>query len=754
MTIFYINPINGSDAAAGTSWGTAWKTFASGPTAARIAPGDEMRIAKSPDPTTVGTATWTNRKIGNSITFDTAPTKVIDTMESGFVTMGAGSTVTNAQATAFMMWGTTPGTGSTMQYVTSATTNGAYKNLGSVIDYSGYQQVCFWFRTTVALDCTGAQNFNVRLCSDTAGATPVNTLTVPKWNYAANTWYPIVIDAGSALGSNIQSVSFTTTNATTQTFYLDELFASPAGGLTLWSLIEDNDNTWYPIRTIRNADVWLMSCFSAAAATGASPQTAMLDTAWVGTTANFSTRKRETTKAYAATGPAATTWCQTNEAGTWTLSVKLLNQYRFGFNTSTDTQDGHTYIDNLIGLGTCLANTTARWRFENLIAVRFSAGISLTSGVMEWDKLGSIGCASSSLTISGLANSNTWATSSKNFEVLSITGNNAGMTISMPSAASGCGYGAIVNIGTNWGNDTVQYVGISSIVTFKNIVPAASTSSIGINFNGTSNNRIIMNKVEAAVTTNAPTGGNNGSSISIIGSCDDIFTIGSIYAGAPISISSISNSIIDIGTYIGTQSLFTGSSNPNNGNVTIRCLTNSSSNALKWKDGAGGSPDGKFYIQDYNGPGTAAIYLGNGTVSSGGAPCYFELQTGDVRTSGSKAWKYYGNGFGAYYSGMTHSIKLASVAAVANKLVTVTCYVKKNNAYQDVALIVPALFLPGYTSDIVTTYSGTPGTFQQLTITFTPTADCVFDIKGLISYVSSVAATDAVFDDLSVTQAA
>lgn len=60
MAIFYIDMVNGNDASAGTSWGTAWKTINSGSTAARIAPGDEIRIAKSGDKASLGNGTWTS----------------------------------------------------------------------------------------------------------------------------------------------------------------------------------------------------------------------------------------------------------------------------------------------------------------------------------------------------------------------------------------------------------------------------------------------------------------------------------------------------------------------------------------------------------------------------------------------------------------------------------------------------------------------------------------------------------------------
>ncbi len=759
MAIFYIDPVAGNDANSGVNWANAWKTFANGPTAARIAPGDEMRIAKSPDPTTVGTATWTNRKIGNSITFDTAPTKVIDTMETGWVSSGAGSTVTNSQSTAYMMWGTTPGTGSTMQYVTSATTNGAYKNLGSIINYSAYQQVCFWFRTTAALDCTGAQNFTVRLCSDTTGATVVNTMNMPKWNYSANTWYPIVIDYGSTLGSNIQSVSFVTTNNTSQTFYLDELFASPASGLTLWSLIEDNDNTWYPIRTIRNNDVWLMGAFSASSAAGGIGTVAFLDTAWIGTTANFSTRKRETTKAYAATGPAATVWGQTNEAGTWTAGVKILNQYKFGYDTATNLQDGHTYIDNLVQLGTGISFTShTGWRIERLIPVRFTTGLAISTPGVEFDKVGAIGCSSTPISLSSFSNSTVWPAFNKTFEILSITGNNGPLNLSVTSS----GYspsGAVFNFSSNiWGNQGVLSVSAFQygIFNFKNILATGSTSVGCLLLTSGSKNKVYVNRVEAPVTTTySPLPSATAALVSFTSSVEDYGYVDSIYGGAGATFTSVSNSILEVGTLSGVSGPLVSSMGVATSSAIVKCSNNSStgSGIGKWFLGSLGM-DCKLYIHDYNGVGGAAVVAGGGSTSGANVGGVFELQSADVNTPGSKAWKYSLTGSAGSILYGEHTLKLASVAAEANKLVTITCYVKKSANFQNVGIKVPAVFLPGYTTDISTSFTGTVGTYQQLTITFTPTTACVFDLLGFVNYTVDTGATDVVWDDLSITQAA
>ncbi len=59
MATFYLDQDGGNDANNGTTFALRWKTITNGATAARIAPGDEIRIMASPDPTSIGSATWT-----------------------------------------------------------------------------------------------------------------------------------------------------------------------------------------------------------------------------------------------------------------------------------------------------------------------------------------------------------------------------------------------------------------------------------------------------------------------------------------------------------------------------------------------------------------------------------------------------------------------------------------------------------------------------------------------------------------------
>ncbi len=56
----------------GSSWADAWETISDGPLAARIQPGDTIRVAKSGDPVSVGGATWTGGPIGAEVTISSS----------------------------------------------------------------------------------------------------------------------------------------------------------------------------------------------------------------------------------------------------------------------------------------------------------------------------------------------------------------------------------------------------------------------------------------------------------------------------------------------------------------------------------------------------------------------------------------------------------------------------------------------------------------------------------------------------------
>ena len=251
MTIFYLDPVNGNDANAGTSFALRWKTLETGASAARIAPGDTIRCIASPDPTLVGNATWTDQS--NTVTLAAAVTQLISDCETAW-TASANVTAT-ADATIFKA-----GTKSSKLAIASAFTTGkiAYSAVGP-LDLSTYQQVTFWLIANAAI---AAGTLSLRLCSDATGDVTVNTIPIPAIPFFTTTYTPLTIDLGAALGGAIQSVAlYADLDPGTINVYLDNINAAKASGsanaLTLNSLIGKLHNLpWvasstYPADAIR-----------------------------------------------------------------------------------------------------------------------------------------------------------------------------------------------------------------------------------------------------------------------------------------------------------------------------------------------------------------------------------------------------------------------------------------------------------------------------------------------------------------------
>ena len=90
MVTYYIDFEGGNDANTGLSFAQRWKTITLGATAGRLAVGDTIRIMASPDPTSIGSATWTGggRPASVAIQSSTNATPIVVTTSSahGLVT--------------------------------------------------------------------------------------------------------------------------------------------------------------------------------------------------------------------------------------------------------------------------------------------------------------------------------------------------------------------------------------------------------------------------------------------------------------------------------------------------------------------------------------------------------------------------------------------------------------------------------------------------------------------------------------------
>lgn len=357
MAIYYIDPINGDDANNGLSWATAWKTITSGATAARIAPGDIIRIAKSPPPVSIGQATWTN--LSKVVTLATAQTQNIDLCEEAWTP--------SANVTASLSTTRKQGNYSVQLAIGANFTTGkiAYRTLSS-LDLSSYQKISFWFRNDSVM--VAANTFRLVLCSDTDGNTIVDSFPIPEIK-SSGRWLPLTLErtGGGNLGSNIQSVAiYADADPGVLTIYLDNIIACTTDGLNLQSLISKNSNeqggdeAWYGLQSINGTTLMLDNCTNTNADAGRG---------YYGTSETVETFKRETFKVQANTYYKAVHNIQ--DSGTASAPITFSG----GWNTQTNVRDGVTIYDGLSGWGYGLS-TNSKWYLviEGLGFCRYSSG--------------------------------------------------------------------------------------------------------------------------------------------------------------------------------------------------------------------------------------------------------------------------------------------------------------------------------------------------------------------------------------------
>ncbi len=250
MPTIYLDLDNGVNGADGLSFANRMLLPASG--LAAVGSG-EIRVMASYDPTSIGQCTWTNDSktvtIPSGLTLPiyldgawTASANVTATASSAAFRQGANSS-SLAVAVGF--------TTGKVAFVTVAP--------GGIQDYSAFNQITLWLRTNLAIS-SGV--FDVRLCSDVNGNTPVDTLPLPAVALT-NTWQAITVDKKAALGSSIRTVAvYANSDPGTVTLLLDNIAACKAPGsgtITLNTPISKNTGNefWHPIDELNNVTVTL-----------------------------------------------------------------------------------------------------------------------------------------------------------------------------------------------------------------------------------------------------------------------------------------------------------------------------------------------------------------------------------------------------------------------------------------------------------------------------------------------------------------
>jgi hypothetical protein len=360
MATFYLDPEAGNDANDGTSFANRWKTFTSGATAARIAPGDIVRIMASRDPNSLGNATWTDNSA--TVTLAAQKTLNITTCDSAWTASANVTATTNSSINR-------EGTACANLSVAAGFTTGkiAFFDLGSTIDFSTYEAVSFLIRASITVATTALE---LRLCSDASGVTSVLAIPVAYGLTSSSTLTSFLYDAGSALPNNVRSVAlYALTDPGTVVLNLDNIIAcrtrSHADHLSHQSVLGKNtvpEPEWYPIKAINGTAINL----------GVKSDTSStITTVYRGTTETVTTYGRGTTLAMAATDSVI------QDSGTSGTPITFSGGWD---RTAMTTQSGETWFNghNEITTGLNL-NSKLFVKTEKLGFIRFtSAAINLT----------------------------------------------------------------------------------------------------------------------------------------------------------------------------------------------------------------------------------------------------------------------------------------------------------------------------------------------------------------------------------------
>lgn len=331
----------------GSSWANAFKQIGSasivtGIQTVSLQPGDIIKVAKTPDPVSIGDATWENRT--KTVQLAASLTQIIDSC--------IGNTWTAVSPTT-LGTNTTRKKASNCQQINIAATTGigkiAYKTLGSTLDLSSFQNISLFFGGSDVIKFMSSK-FRLCLCSDTVGNTIVDSFylddILSTYGLSVQTY-----KKGSALGSTINSVAiYREGSAVSFNIRLQAIIA--CNSLALDSLIGKSNalnTSWFPIKYIDGTTVELDSA-------------TLVDYTgyYYGDSETVETFVRETFKTPVLTANQKV--ISFPASGLDGNTIKVTG----GWNPDTDEQDGETWLDNINH------TTTGIYRIKNIFYIEIN----------------------------------------------------------------------------------------------------------------------------------------------------------------------------------------------------------------------------------------------------------------------------------------------------------------------------------------------------------------------------------------------
>lgn len=770
MTTYYVDPVNGNDANDGLSWGTAWKTLLNGATQARLTTtdGDEIRIAKSPDPVSIGNATWT--QVSNTLT-TSCSNVVISQCDSGW-TAGL---VTPTYTTSYYRQGT-----ASVQNVLASTSGKVSYITFASLDLSAYARITFWINFGTAVNYSASNPIEIHLCSDTAGNTTALKFTLPRYYYPANYWVPITLEPDASYsfassGSNIQSLALKTTSAVTNTIRLDNITvakaASDSTSLVLTDFVAINETTpfWFQINNIDGTSVDIRGSAGDQATGSASNQVAYVSrngTVTVDTIKRwgFDTASDVVLTTNTAAGPCALVY---TAIANWPATKTYIG----GVNTATNLVDGESWFDGRTSYGFGVTQTNSQsssYSLANVTATRYYDNFTLQQTCYS----SVTGCNSVAPGRSGVAvyflNTEITVKQNSSWSFGCISMGSSGFSRNGIIAGSGMGNTQYIN---QYPMDiSVKYIrgphsaSVISMSSYTNALKFTSTGTIVCGSSGDvitsgTNNTVAggaycinVNDVYwttgsgviygiSAVAGAVPdySGAQTPMIVNITGeigskssSASFACTVGSGHRGAM---------VIDMGTTgtwlmgaTGTSAIM--ASNHQASYITIRNMRSNRPAGLT----VSMSPGSILVLEDAFGTtGRTIIRTPQSNVSLSSATQDVWTLQNTVSYSGS-AWKT------IVTTGNNTRLPLGTVALSAGTSATISIRTNRSDTNARVRLIVTADI-----NNILIAEASSTGTWEQLTVTYTPTYNAVVYPWIVLD---SITATSTVYvDDLQVTQA-
>lgn len=700
MAIWYVDYQNGSDGSAGTSFATRKQTI-QGVTGASA--GDTIRVMGSNAPQDVGqTASWTNQS--KTVTLTSGVTSNIFLSETSWTHASTNVTASTSSTTKI-------GSNSSSLAIASGFTTGlaAYQTLsGGPLNFSSYNQVSFWIQTSVSV---AASSLELQLCSDTVGATPVNTVVITR-ALNANQWTPITIDTGSALGSSIGSINLTVLlSVGTCTVLICNILAcgpsSSASSITLQSLIGQNANndTWWAIKSINGTTIVLDQHPNANAATGQG---------WSGTTnASAEIWKLETIKTARQTSSTASVQSPASNgssgnpitiSGGWDQSAMT-------------TQSLITIYDGLDGFGYGFADASSKnyITLDHLGFCRYNFGMNFSSSVTGYV-----------------------------LNTIELLNNNASHGLEISTQTKCTLTNVLAMAGNNGAGLQVQSGNLD--VTLGNVTVLSSLGQ-GIYLNGNINDRVIIN---GAVTCNNNSSGGltisnvqvwmQTSSASLTTNYNTTYGVQFLTCYAPsILLDVTSENNTSYGVYNSSVVL---------GNHKIHGLTTSGNTTAAISLNGAANCSGDMYVDNWTHSDSTPVQVGGtgndarlhstneaGTTnehfvySDGGqSTVIIQSETGGNRhTASGIAWSIL-PGSSNRDSFYPIRMSVAKVLILSGDTLTFTAWIMRTGTGIVNTLKIMGGVLSGIPNDVTYVGSASANTYEQATLTATPTQDGVIEI--------------------------